>query len=136
MGRKAWNMIRNAFLVVANVENLWDSPMINNGGNNNDNNHNHAPSQAALRRRSYLVVLFWFFVLAGAYASERSTFKLLVDQAGPFRLFSVEMVTAVHAMMLGFGMLSSNIYRRMSGEAQDASSKIPLGIPMVDVGCK
>ena len=134
VARTSWNVMRSAFLLVANVENLWDSPVMNESGNTNASNA--ASSSALYRRRSYLVVFFWFLVLAGSYASERSTFKLLVDQAGPFRLFSVEMVTAVHAMMLGAGMILSNVYRNMSGEPENSASKIPLGIPMVDVGCK
>ncbi|CAB9511462.1 expressed unknown protein [Seminavis robusta] len=141
MTRKAWDSIRNAFLLVANVENLWDSPVPNqpSGGDGYRSNmmytngtSSSAASVARLRRRSYLIVLFWFFVLAGAYAMERSTFKLLVDRAGPFRLFSVEMVTLTHALMLGAWMVVSSIYQ--SRQEQDEGSRISLGIPLVDVG--
>ena len=128
--QKTWDSIRNAFLLVANVENLWDSPVPNAG----DMTTTNAASVAQVRRRSYLIVLFWFFVLAGAYATERSTFKLLVDRAGPFRLFSVEMVTLTHALMLGAWMVVSRIYQ--SRQERDEGSRIPLGIPLVDVGCE
>lgn len=109
--------IKNAFLIIANVENLWDeSP-------------NEASSSLARReqtRRNHLIVLFWFVVLAASYAGERSTFKLLVDKTGPFRLFAVEMVTLSHAFMLAISMLSAYLFRY--------SQNLPLGIPLVDVG--
>jgi hypothetical protein len=157
IARRAWDSIRNLFMLVANVENLWDSPApttgdvdAGNGGGGGGYpiHHRNAGSTvasmqsstnaASLRRRSYLIVLFWFVVLAGGYATERSTFKLLVDRAGPFRLFSVEMVTIAHAMMLGTWMVVSNLYhnRQVSTDDNNESSRIPLGIPLVDVGCK
>lgn len=137
LASKAWGAIRNAFFLVANVENLWDSPMLNNPRDAaNSSLATPNSSSSAFRRRSYLVVLFWFLVLAGSYASERSTFKLLVDRAGPFRLFAVEMVTASHALMLGSWMILSNLYNHRHRNDENSSSKIPLGIPLVDVGCK
>jgi len=111
-----WTKIKNAFLVVANVENLWDTPP---GPNSTQAARNQS-------RRNHLIVLFWFVVLAASYAGERSTYKLLVDRAGPFRLFAVEMVTATHAIMLGLGMFLSYIMKQ--------AQNIPLGIPLVDVG--
>lgn len=123
MAQRAWNAVRSGFFLIANVENLWDSPnpaMTAVAAS--------AQQQATTRRRNYLIVLLWFFILAGAYAAERSTFKLLVDRAGPFRLFSVEMVTATHATMLGIWLLFSVFYQR--------ENRIPLGVPLVDVGCK
>lgn len=109
---KAWKGIKACFVLVVNVENLWDSPQM------------HGPQAS---RRNHLVVLFWFFILATSYACERSTFKLLVDRTGPFRLFAVEMVTFIHALMVGTGMFISAVSRK------DFKMQ-PLGIPFVDVG--
>ena len=61
----------------------------------------------AKRLQKRWIVTFWFGFLALAYAGERCTFQWIVDQAGPFRLFSVEMVTGLHALLLAIGMLSS-----------------------------
>ena len=111
---KAWKRIKACFILVVNVENLWDSPAM------------HGPQ---VSRRNHLVVLFWFFILASSYACERSTFKLLVDRTGPFRLFAVEMVTFMHALMVGTGMfISAFVRKNFSMQA--------LGIPIVDVGRK
>lgn len=112
---KVYQKTSGFILMIANVDNLWDSP----------NPDQHAPI-----RRNKVVVLFWFFLLALAYAVERTTFKFLVDRAGPFRLFSVEMLTLCHAILLGLGMVMSALYRRK------LSIKQPLGVPLVDVGCK
>lgn len=113
---RAWGAVKGCFVIVVNVENLWDSPELNE-------------ARVSRSRRNHLVVLLWFFILATSYASERYTFKLVVDRTGPFRLFAVEMVTICHATMVGFGMLISALSKR------DCSIQ-PLGIPVVDVGCK
>jgi hypothetical protein len=108
--KRCWAGVRECFTTIANVDSLWDD------------------TEGNITRRNQLVVLFWFFVLASAYSGERSTFYLLVDRTGPFRLFSAVMITASHAVMLGLGMLVSIIHRR------NFHIKA-LGIPIVDVGC-
>lgn len=112
---KMWTAIKTCFMLVVNVENLWDSPSRN------------GPTEVT--RRNHFIVFFWFFILAISYALERSTFKLLVDRSGPFRLFSVEMITCTHAVLTGMGMFLSAFSRK------DFKFQ-PLGIPVVDVGCK
>jgi hypothetical protein len=128
--QRSWSCLKNSFFVVANVENLWDSPPdVNNHDSTTTEYGTHTPTTPPQRRsrKSNLVVLFWFVVLATSYSGERSTFKLLVDRAGPFRLFAVEMVTGLHAIMLGLGMGAS---RFLNGQSQS----VPLGIPVIDVG--
>ncbi|KAG7352519.1 CRT-like, chloroquine-resistance transporter-like protein [Nitzschia inconspicua] len=108
---RVWKTIKGCFILVVNVENLWD-----------------APGQGRqINRRNHCVVLLWFVILAASYTAERTTYKLIVDRTGPFRLFSVEMVAFTHALMVGLGMLISAIYRKNF-------SWQPLGIPLVDVG--
>jgi hypothetical protein len=108
---RIWKTIKGCFMLVVNVENLWD-----------------APGQGRqVSRRNHCVILLWFVILAVSYTAERTTYKLIVDRTGPFRLFSVEMVTSMHAFMVGLGMLISATYRK------DFSWQ-PLGIPVVDVG--
>jgi hypothetical protein len=114
---KTCEAIKSCFILVVNVENLWDSPSQNN---------EHVRE---ISRRNHYIVFLWFFILAISYALERSTFKLLVDRTGPFRLFAVEMVTFTHALMIGLGMLISAFSRK------DFSIHA-LGIPVVDVGRK
>ena len=123
--QQCWNCLR----ALADVEDVWDSPI----------DHSHHS-----RRNKNLLVAFWFMVLATAYAGERSSFKFLVDQAGPFRLFSVEMVTGVHALLLGMGLLVSYVNHRRQVEQRRLYShsdeplgtpfEVPLGLPVVDVG--
>jgi len=105
--------IHSLILVVANVDNLWDSPV-------------HRRS-----RQTWCVVSFWFTMLATSYAVERTTFKLLVDQTGPFRLFSTLVLTGTHAMLLSFGMVISRLMNKVWGRGFKT-----LGVPLVDVGCK
>lgn len=110
---QAWGALKSCFVLVVNVENLWDSPTTSQG--------------REISRRNHCVVLFWFFMLAVSYTGERTTFKLLVDRTGPFRLFAVEMATFTHALTVGFGMLASAV-------ARNDFTMPPLGIPVVDVG--
>lgn len=107
-----WERLKSSLRIIANVENLWDSDM------------EVSPDQ---RRRNQLVVLFWFFILALSYAGERSTFKLLVDRTAPFRLLTVEAVTAAHALLLGVIVMAGYFLK-------SPSSKMKLGIPLTDVG--
>jgi CRT-like, chloroquine-resistance transporter-like len=113
---RVWRGIKTLVRVVANVENLWDSP--------HPNLQQHSLAARRLRRRNQNVVLFWFVVLASSYAGERSTFKLLVDRAGPFRLFTVQMINGTHILFLGTGLIISYCRQR--------SRFMALGIPLVD----
>ena len=135
---RTWIHVKNAFLLVANVENLWDTPddqCRTDDTDDNDheglwrrrttdrNDHEQQSQQqqqrhARRRRHNNLIVLFWFVVLATSYAGERSTFKLLVDRAGPFRLFSVEMVTSTHAILLGLGLWIARCVRQQQRNQQ------------------
>ena len=111
---RCFSWIRSLVMLVANVDNLWDSPVLGRRS-----------------RQTWCVVLFWFTMLATGYALERTTFKLMVDRTGPFRLFSAVALTATHALLLSLGMLVSNITTKSWGGFSRA-----LGIPIVDVGCK
>jgi hypothetical protein len=110
---KLIRLIHSLVLAVANVDNLWDSP--------------------ANRRtkKTWFVVLFWFTMLAISYALERTTFKLLVDGMGPFRLFSSIVLTGTHALFLSSGLVIGRLLRNTWGRGFRS-----LGIPVVDIGCK
>jgi hypothetical protein len=96
-------------------------------------------------RTRNLIVLFWFVVLASSYAAERSTYKLLVDRAGPFRLFAVEMVTFTHSVMLLTSVLLAKFVKDPTPDSsgrQQHSRYVPppsphhaisLGISIIDV---
>lgn len=77
--------------------------------------------------RNRAVALFWLFVLACGYASERTTFKLLVDRVGPFRLFSAELIVGAHAVLLGTILVANVAWKK------DYKVK-PVGLPLADVG--
>lgn len=100
-------------VLVINIEDVWDSP-------------NPAGEVSC---RSYAAVLFWFSVLATAYATERASFKLLVDRAGPFRLFSAEVIAIVHCSVVGVGIIGRSLQRKHF-------ELKPLGVSLIDVGCK
>lgn len=113
---RAWQAIVGCCKVFADVDNLWDSPR-----------------QGRRSRKSMLVVLSWFTMLASAYAMERVTFKVLVDRLGPYRLFTAEVIAAMHAIFVGVGMFISALISALSQRKFELK---PLGIPLVDVGCK
>ena len=131
LAQKIWDWIKAFVRLVANVENLWDTPPNSPQLSPNTSTSSSSLRHQQHRRRNNLVVLFWFVVLASSYAGERSTFKLLVDRSGPFRLVSVQLVTFCHAVLLGLGLLGSN-YVRLRQPNPEAS--MPLGVPLVDVG--
>lgn len=137
VAKRAWKMLKNLIVVIANVENLYDHTP--------NSSVPDLPNATTTRRRRNLIVFFWFVALASSYATERSTFKLLVDHTGPFRLFSVQMVTAMHASMLSAGLLFSCLSVRQAQRSQasrnattSSTSTTPtslgLGISIVDVG--
>jgi hypothetical protein len=94
-------------------------------------------------RTRNLIVLFWFVVLASSYAAERSTYKLLVDRAGPFRLLAVEMVTFTHSVMLLSAVLLAKFVKDPTSDGGRQHSRyvpppsphhaISLGISIIDV---
>lgn len=80
--KKLWRDTLYIARIVANVDDLWDSP---------------GPPNTA--RRNKALVLFWFFVAASSYAGERSTFKLLIDRVSCYRLVAVQIVCLLHAIL-------------------------------------
>jgi len=155
--RKIATKLRYTAVTLADVDNVWDSPDANdchhhklsNYGsiNNYDNNRNVNTTKASViynavtgttaPTRNRTAVLFWFILLSLSYASERSTFKLLVDRVGPFRLFSAELIVGCHATLLALIVLIGEEWRRREkndgGLTLEASG---LPIPLADIGCE
>lgn len=86
---KCFNSILNVVRVVANVDDLWDSPR----------------DRTRTSRLSKLIVIFWFVFASVSYAMERASFKFLVDRTGPFRLMSVQVVTFTGAIVSGLCLI-------------------------------
>ncbi len=169
---KVYQVAKEAFILITNVDDVWDSPALvvdNERGRNDDllsrsrsdsaassttyrgygvasfsrggtSTGSHNPGEDNSREtnigpsvsfRHKVGVLFWFLVLATAYASERGTFKVMVDRMGPFRMVvGAESVMAVHALILASWMLIRSITcgrKNMKGTAM---------LPLVDIGSK
>eukprot|EP00816_Leptocylindrus_hargravesii_P012275 CAMPEP_0196806044 /NCGR_PEP_ID=MMETSP1362-20130617/5908_1 /TAXON_ID=163516 /ORGANISM="Leptocylindrus danicus, Strain CCMP1856" /LENGTH=519 /DNA_ID=CAMNT_0042179329 /DNA_START=413 /DNA_END=1972 /DNA_ORIENTATION=- len=105
--RKIMRQLKIFCMNVADVENVWDSPNVS--------------------RKRKVGVIFWLLALALSYATERSTFKILVDHAGPFRMFAAEAISALYATILGVTMLCK-AFSHGSFECK------ALGFPLADVG--
>ena len=150
--------IRAGAVILADVDNVWDSPDANLTRRNSltnygtidcdDNSRISNPTRASViynavtgttaPTRNRAAVLFWFLLLSLSYASERSTFKLLVDRVGPFRLFSAELIVGGHAVLLSFIVLVGEEWRRRQkkDEGHDFLVANGLPIPLADIGCK
>ena len=139
LGERIKQSVRNVYeLFFPPEEDPWESSPYLNDGRERQNSH-----------RNKVAVIFNFVLLALGYCAERSTFKVLVDKAGPFRLCSAEVITGFHALILGFGMLGSSFVRwfrdhtshsrntRDSGHRGSNSGNVKgLGLPVADLGCK
>ena len=70
-------------------------------------------------------------MLAFAYATERGTFKIMIDRMGSFRMvIGVEAVMALHSLILSSSMLLTTL---------TCGRRIAKGtgmLPLVDIGCK
>ena len=90
----------------------------------------------AVVSRNPKAALFWFLFLSISYAGERSTFKLLVDRVGPFRLFSVELILGGHALLTGIGIVLGHFLSNRSSSNENGRNGVGLGLPLADVGCE
>lgn len=101
--------------------------------------------------RNRTAAIVWFVLLSSSYAFERSTFKLLVDRVGPFRLFAAELILGTHALLTALGMAMGRLYLRNSKDKRDMDNNVLMaemrmgagggsgmfsGLPLADVACK
>lgn len=153
--RRIGSKIRSAVVAIADVDNVWDSPdaanlhHVHSGGayaedpdGNTDQNqatrimYNVIAGGTSTRNRT--AAIFWFIFLSTSYAAERSTFKLLVDRVGPFRLFSAELILGAHALLTGLGILMGSMLGRKKKKEFEwpEGGGSGLGLPLADVGRK
>mmetsp|Transcript_28760 Transcript_28760/g.45285 ORF Transcript_28760/g.45285 Transcript_28760/m.45285 type:complete len:676 (+) Transcript_28760:24-2051(+) len=147
--RKLARKIRAVAVIIADVDNVWDSPENSVGSSNsnrsrranNNNGGNNARSSvydvitggtSTIRNRT--AAIFWFVVLSVSYASERSTFKIMVDRVGPFRLFSAEVILGMHVIFSSFAIIFWNIFWNKDEQGSSYGSGFGLGLPLADVG--
>lgn len=157
--RRIASKLRSAAVALADVDNVWDSPdtnevrrrdgvttygSIDDYADANDNMNGNRTRASVIYNavtgttaptRNRTAVLFWFLLLSFSYASERSTFKLMVDRVGPFRLFSAELIVGCHACLLGVIVLVGEEWRRRDksqGIFGVGASGLP--IPLADIG--
>lgn len=96
--------------------------------------------------RNRTAAIVWFILLSSSYAFERSTFKLLVDRVGPFRLFSAELILGSHALLTALSMAIGRLFLRNSKEKRDIDNSVLMaemrlggrnglfsGLPLADV---
>ena len=102
-----FKQMKSVFIFIFHVDQeVWDSPDVS--------------------RKQKVVVIFWLFAFSLGYALERASFKILVDHAGPFRMFAAEAISGLSALILGSTMLVQAI--------MDKSFKCQsLGFPLADV---
>ena len=103
--------LKQAYIFLFKVdEDVWGSPNVN---------HKHK-----------IAVNVWLVAFSLGYATERSTFKVLIDHAGPFRMFAAEAITGLYAICVGFVLFTQALI--------DKSCFTCYGIdfPLVDIGGK
>ncbi len=139
--RKLARKIRAVAVIIADVDNVWDSPENscrrannNNGGNNTRSSVYDVITGGTSTIRNRTAAIFWFVVLSISYASERSTFKIMVDRVGPFRLFSAEVILGMHVLFSSFAMIFWNIFWNKDEKGSSYGSGFGLGLPLADVG--
>ena len=126
----------------------WESPDVRRSYNGTANGSVGSGSilQSATTRHR-IAVIFNCVLLAIAYSAERTSFKVLIDKAGPFRLLGAEVITGLHALVLGLGMAvgslaryivarnkaSDQTHRRRQPDAHAAGGK-GVGVPLADLG--
>ncbi|KAL7516758.1 hypothetical protein ACHAWX_001738 [Stephanocyclus meneghinianus] len=157
--RRIASKLRSAAVALADVDNVWDSPdtnevrrrdgvttygSIDDYADANDNMNGNRTRASVIYNavtgttaptRNRTAVLFWFLLLSFSYASERSTFKLMVDRVGPFRLFSAELIVGCHACLLGVIVLVGEEWRRRDkSQGIFAVGASGLPIPLADIG--
>ncbi len=147
--RKLARKVRAVAVIIADVDNVWDSPENSAGSSNNSsnrsrraNNNNNGGNRmvydvitggtSSIRNRT--AAIFWFIVLSISYASERSTFKIMVDRVGPFRLFSAEIILGLHVIFSSLAMIFWNIFWNKDEKGSSYGSGFGLGLPLADVG--
>ena len=143
---KVYRFMKEAVLLVNNVDDVWDSPVKRDseyGASLSSSARPHSslrrnevssltyttngPTRVSMRHK--VVVFFWFVVLATAFAIERGSFKVMVDRMGPFRMVvGAEVVAAIHAIVMGLFIVFRYIF---SGSVVDKSSSL---LPLADIG--
>ena len=134
----------------------WESPDVRRSYNGNANGSVGSSSGSNILHsattRHRIAVIFNCVLLAIAYGAERSSFKVLVDKAGPFRLLGGSVITGLHAVVLGLGMAvgsfarsvaarnkarsdahSDQTHHRRQPDAHAAVGK-GVGVPLADLG--
>ncbi len=134
------------------------------GTSNSINNNNFNSSDSSHDNRAYSILcniiaggtttrnrtaaIVWFILLSSSYALERSSFKLIVDRVGPFRLFSAELILGSHALLTAVGMAIGRMLLRNSKDKREINNNVLVsemrkgvhgvfsGLPLVDVACK
>ena len=105
-----FNKTKNFFIFIFHVDQeVWDSPNVS--------------------RKQKIAVIFWLAAFSIGYALERASFKILVDHAGPFRMFAAEAISGLTAIALGATILFQAII--------DKSFQCKyVGFPLADIGGK